>query len=256
MKKKKISGRLYIHTEQGMDGGYLAIIDDNYVERCPPLLGLDDNEKVWDNQVSSKTGITSNAEMYHNGSWIPVRDPILDDPLYKISSLWCGEEKGDFEADKQLMEKYNFKLYYTKEKADRLYGKENWKFIKSNSRIQLKNGKIVIMGGRPESSPQRPYLIPSPALVRVTVNWNDGTIEKQRLASTLFVEQWSNEGLNILKEDDFLRVLKPNSNEVISEGFVGKIPLKVFSHTLDYHFSQKSVNWKNYFLQGYTAEVY
>ncbi len=251
-----IKGKLYLFSEQGMEGGYLSIIDNNFIDYYKPNHGIQENIKVYDAKFPSKVGVTSKAEMYSNDSWIPLRDPILDDVDYKISSLYVGEEKGDFEADKRLMLKYNFKLIYTKEKADRLYGKGNWTFNKSKSRIILNNGKIMMLGGTPESIPQRPYLIPNANLVRVTVHWNDGTIEEKRLSNTLFLERWNFDGLHIIEKNDYVKVLEANTNNTISEGKIKQIPLKIFSHTIENHFTNKSQHWKNYFINEYRAEIY
>ncbi len=255
MKEKQLKGKLHLHSEQGMEGGYLSLIDIKFIDFKVPIHGLQENRKVYDSKYGLRNGITSNPEMLLKGSWIPLRDPMLDDPDYRISSLWLGEERGDFEADKRLMKKYRFKLFYTEDKANQTYGVGNWKFTKPYSEIQLNSGEIIMMGGTPESSPSRPYSIPTSDLVRVTVEWSDGTIEEKRLSNSLYIESWSYEGLHRLNEDDFIKVLEPSSEEIICQGIVNKIPLRIFSQTLEGHFNQDTLNWRNFFRQGYIAEV-
>ena len=251
---KQFTGKLYLYSEQGMEGGYLSIIDGNFIHLKPAEF-IQENSQVYDDASSGRKGIAFNMEMHVNDSWIPARDPILDDSDYMNSSLYKGEEHGDFEADKRLMKKYNFKLVYIKEKADNLYGAGNWEFTKPNSEIQLENGKRIMMGGTPESIPQRPYVVPSSCPMRVSVKWEDGTIEKERISNTLFVEQWDFEGLQKLKKNDYLKVLDPINQEIIAEGKVKNIPLNIFSHTIDGHFKKQSQKWKEYFEEGYVAEL-
>lgn len=256
MNEKKLIciGKLTFFSEQGMEGGQLAIIDTNFIKLCVPKYGLQENEKVWDCNDNTKIGLTSNPETYLNGSWLPSRDPILDEPDYRISSLFCGEEKGDFNADERLMGKYNFRMKYTKDKADDIYGAGNWKFTKLYSEIMLNNGNIVMMGGTPYCEPERPYPIPLAEFSRVTINWNDGTTETKRLSDTLLVERGSYEGLNILKETDYLKVKDQITGEIISEGQIDLIPLRTFSQTKKGHFENSE--WEKYFTEQYYAEMY
>jgi hypothetical protein len=173
MKKKHLTGKLHLFSDQGMEGGRLAIQDLNFIELVSPKHGLQNNREVLDKKSYTRTGITSNSEMLVNGTWTPLKDRI-----------------------------------------------------------------------------------PSADLVRVTIKWNDGVVEKERISQTLFVEQWSYDGLHLLEEDDLLKVLEPKSGRVICEGQVNKIPLKISSSTLDGHFSQDTSNWKNYFTKKYTADVF
>ena len=224
-------GKLTCFSEQGMEGGQLAIIDSSFIKLYTPKYGLQENIKVWDINDNNKIGITSNPETLLNNSWIPSRDPILDDPDYRISSLFCGEERGDFNADKRLMDKYNFRMKYTKDKADEIYGVGNWKYRKKHSEIILNDGSIIMMGGTPNCEPERPYHIPLADFSRVTVKWNDGTSETKRKSDTLLVERGSYEGLQILKETDYLKVIDQPSGKTINEGQIDLIPLRTFSQT-------------------------
>ncbi len=255
MNKKLIcSGKLTYFSEQGMEGGQLAIADKSFIKLCVPIYGFQENEKVWDNIDNSKIGITSDPETFLDGSWMPTRDPILDEPDYRISSLFCGEERGDFDADKRLMKKYNFRMKYFQEKANEIYGIGNWKFRKPHSEIILNDGSIVMMGGTPNCEPERPYSIPLAEFSRVTVKWNDGTSETKRISNTLLVELGSYEGLHVLKETDYLKVIDQTTGNIISEGQINLIPLRTFSQTKKGHF--ENGDWEKYFTEEYSAELY
>jgi len=259
MKENLIIGRLYLYSEQGMEGGRLAFIDKNHIKLQEPKYGLQENLKVWDKNDNTKIGETCKPETYLNNTWLPLRDPILDELDYKISSLFCGEERGDFNADKRLMEKYDFQMKYTKDKANDKYGEGNWEFTKPNSEIILKNGNRIMMGGTPNCIPDRPYPIPISEFSRVTVNWNDGTVETKRLSKTLFVEVWSYDGLHMLKESDLLKVIDPKTDKIVCESQVNQIPLKLFNQTLKGHFEQNievSSEWEKYFTEEYNVELY
>lgn len=262
MKEKLIKGKLHFYSEQGMEGGNLAIMDENHIKLHETKYGLEENRKVWDKLDQNKIGITSNPERNLNNSWLPLRDPILDEPDYQTSSLFQGEEKGDFNADKRLMDKYNFLMKYTKEKANDKYGNNNWKFTKPNSEIMLKDGSIIMMGGTPTCIPDRPYSYPNAELSRVTVNWNNGSIEIKRLSNTLLIEGWDYNGLHILKETDLLKVYNSSTNEKICEGQINQIPLKLFSQKIKGHFEnlneniEVKSNWEKYFTEQYSAELY
>lgn len=259
MKNKILEGKLTLFSEQGMEGGRLAIVDNKFHQLSFPEHGLQENIKVWDNIDNAKVGITSNPESFLNNNWLPSRDPLINDPDYRISSLFKGEIHGDLNADDRLMRKYNFKIKYVKDKADDEYGLNNWKFTGHNRDIMLKNGKVIMMGESPSSFPQRPYHIPLADLSRVTVTWNDGTVETKRISNTLRVESWGGyEALNLLEETDYLKVLSPNSNNILCEGQINQIPLKPFSENIKGHFENviDGNNWEEYFTKEYYAELY
>jgi hypothetical protein len=262
MTKRLLEGKLQLYSEQGMEGGYLSIQDKEYIDFSSPKYGVSGDVKVWDEDDVSKFGITSNPEIYINESWQPWPDPICSDPDYRISSLFCDEVNGDFNADKRLMEKYNFKLRYTEERANEEYGEGNWKFVEAPTKIMLTDGRQVILGGTPDSIPERPYGIPKDGLTRVTVKWNDGTIDKQRLSNTLLIEGWSYEGLHKLRETDVIKVKDPVTEVIICEGQIGLIPLEIFSQTKKGHFEHINQtrhganNWEKYFTENYYAELY
>ncbi len=257
MIEKVLEGKLFLYSEQGMEGGCLAIQDKKFIQYNSPKFGVTENKKVFDKNDTSKFGITSIPEIYLDGAWNPWPDPIYNETDYKISSLFCGEEKGDLDADKRLMKKYEFSLKYTGERANEKYGVGNWKFTNQTTKIELKDGTLVSMGGIPTSIPSRPYGIPKDGLTRVTVKWNNGMEEKQRLSNTLLVEQWSYEGLYRLKETDYLKVKDADTNEIICEGQIDLIPLKLFSQTKKGHFENiNSVKWEKFFTEKYIAELY
>jgi hypothetical protein len=259
MREKIIEGKLTLFSDQGMEGGRLAILNNEFNRLYVPKYGVDENSKVWDNNDKKKTGITSNPESFLNNTWLPYRDPILDEPDYKISSLFQGEIQGDLNADKRLMRKYNFAIKYVKDKADEKYGSNNWNFTGHRRDIVLKDGSVISMGTSPSTVPERPYHIPLSDFSRVTVAWENGTIETERLTNSLLVEGWGGyEALHILKETDYLKIKSLDSNKIICEGQINLIPLKLFSDTVKGHFKaiKDDNNWEEYFTKEYNAELY
>lgn len=256
MKDKILEGELVLYSETGMEGGALAILDEKSIELKPPKHGLKENSKVWDNIDITKSGITSNPESYIDNTWLPARDPILDEEDYRISSLFKGEVYGDLNADKRLMLKYDFKIKYTHDRADELYGKGNWSFTGHNKEIMLKDGSKTSFGIT--CHPKRPYGIPMAECSRVTVTWENGETETNRLSNTLLVKQWGYNALVFLKETDYLKIKVPCQDEIICEGRINSIPLKTFSNEINGHFenARDGNNWKDYFRNGYKAELY
>jgi len=259
MRDKILEGKLTLFSDQGMEGGRLAILDNKFHQLSIPEYGLQENEKVWDINDNNRVGITSNPESFLNDSWLPSRDPILDESDYQISSLFRGEIQGNLNADERLMKKFNFIIKYVKNRADEEYGVNNWKFTGHNRDIVLKNGNIISMGESPSSIPQRPYHIPMSESSRVTVTWNDGTIETKRLSNTLLVESWGGyEALNLLEDTDYLKVLLPDSDKILCEGQINLIRLKTFSHKKKGHFENitDGNKWEEYFTKEYNAQLY
>lgn len=262
MKEKLFKGRLYLYSEQGMEGGCLAIQDIKFINLNEPNFGITQDVKVWDKNNTTRFGTTSSPEIYLNGSWLTWPDPILQDPDYKKSSLKL-EKKGDLMADKIISERYNIKIKYVDDILNERFGQNNWRYKTTDqSEIILENGEIIHIGYTPISEPSRPFGIPKDGLTRITVEWNDGFIETERLSNTLLVEGYSYDGLHMLKETDFLKVIDPNTNEIICEGQLNKIPLKLFSQSIKGHFekvnknAEEISNWEKYFTEKYTAELY
>lgn len=245
-----------------MEGGCLAIQDSKYINLNDPTFGVTGNTKVWDKNDNLRFGWTSNPEIFLNNTWLPLPDPIYKDPDYLKSSLNI-ERKGDLLADKVISERYNLKIKYVDDILNEKFGVDNWKYNNTKeTEIVLENGEVISIGYSPISEPRRPYGIPQDALTRVTVKWDDGVIETERLSNTLLVEGWSYEGLNVLKETDFLKVYEPDTREVICEGQINQIPLIVFSQTRKGHFkhinrnNDNISNWEKYFDERYLAELH
>lgn len=262
MKEKLLNGRLYLYYEQGMEGRALAIQDIKSINLNKPKFGVTQNVKVWDKNDTTRFGTTSSPEIYLDDSWQIWPDPIYQDPDYKKSSLNL-EKKGDLVADKIISERYNIKIKYVDDILNEKFGKNNWRYkTPKESKIILNNGEIIHIGYSPISEPNRPYGIPQNGLTRVTVKWNDGSLEKKRLSNSLLVEGWSYDGLHLLKETDLLKVIDFKTNKVICEGQLNKIPLKLFSQTMKGHFENLNQNfdevskWEKYFTERYTAELH
>lgn len=78
----------------------------------------------------------------------------------------------------------------------------------------------------------------------------------------LSTQQWDYKGLQMLKEDDTIRVIDSATKSIICEEQINQIPLTVFSHTISGHFEQvnqivnNNCSWEKYFTDGYYAELY
>jgi hypothetical protein len=257
MTKKTIKGRLLFYTEQGMEGGYLSLQEESLIN----LINVDspyhfgESRKVWDEKNVDRYGLTSNAEILVSDNWISYYDPILKDEDYKISSLYCGEIKGDLEADTRLSKKYNFRFKYSEERLNENYGIGNWSIDKNLPNIILKDGSKLHFSDSPTTEPQRPYGIPQDGKVHVTVEWNDGTIDHKKPVSELLIERWDYKGLYTLKDEDILTVYNSVTKLKIVESRVNQIPLKTFSNTLEGHFDKVHLHWRKYFEENYSAEV-
>lgn len=260
MTQKILIGNLLTYSEQGMEDGVLCIQDLNHIrlsEITSPY-GID-SRKVWDIKDTSRIGKTTTPEFLRGESWVDYFDPITKEEDYKISSLYCGEINGDFDADKRLSEKYNFKIKYSIERLNETYGAGNWKRENSLQDVILKDGTKVCFGDSPTTIPQRPYGIPNDAQTRVSVIWDDGITERRKLTKELLFEKWDFEGLKKLNETDYLKVYDRDSEKIICEGQINEIPLKLFSYTLKGHFEQtkdKNADWEMYFNENYNAELH
>jgi hypothetical protein len=257
MTEKILEGRLLFYSEQGMEGGYLSIQDRIYVTLNTPTFGVSDDRKVWDKNDENRCGLTSNTEVLIDDNWLEFPDPISKDEDYRISSLFCGEQNGDLEADKRLSIKYNFTIKYSVERLNETYGQGNWKIDRKLPNVILKDGTHLHFGGSPRTIPSRPYGITQGGKTKVTVKWNDGKTEYQVLSDNLLVEQSDYKGLHMMKSQDILKIIDSKSKNIICEGRIDKIPLKVFSQTRKGHFEQdKSGNWEYYFVENYYAELH
>lgn len=257
MTEKILDGNLLFYSEQGMEGGYLSIQDRAYIILDTPTFGVSDDRKVWDKNDINRYGLTSNTEVLINDSWLEFPDPIYKDEDYRISSLFCGEQNGDLEADKRLSMKYNFKFKYSVERLDETYGQGNWKVDRNLPNVILKDGTYLHFGDTPTTIPTRPYGISQGGKTRVTVNWNDDKTQYKILSNNLLVEKWDYKGLHFLKKEDILKVFDPITKKIVCEGQLEKIPLNIFSRTQGGHFEQdKSSNWEHFFAENYYAELH
>ena len=104
----ELEGRLCFYSETGTEGGYWAFQERNHIKLIAPSFGVSNEQTVYDIDDDSRKGIASASEVLLNNKWLPLPDPLTQDPDYLKSSLYKGEEQGDLEADKRLMEKYKF----------------------------------------------------------------------------------------------------------------------------------------------------
>lgn len=253
----ELEGRLCFYSETGTEGGYWAFQESKYINLVSPTFGVSNKQTVYDIDNDSRKGITSNSEVLLNNKWLPLPDPLTQEPDYLESSLYKGEEQGDLSADARLMEKYDFKINYTEDRANEEYGKGNWKFSGHGKEIILEDGSKMYFGIT--CSPNRPYGIPQNAITRVTINWNDGRIEEYRKSNTLLVEQWDYKGLHILENQDVLKIKDPETLNWIWEGEIDLTQFGVFQEHAKgawIHAEQRGIDretWADYFFNKYPA---
>ena len=256
-----VKGVLHFHSETGTEGGDWAFQDDRYIGLATPSHGASSHQTVYDlNNPKRKGKVRGNVEVFLNGTWLPSPDPMTQDPDYDISSLFCGERRGDLEADKRLMSKYGFTIRYARERMDEQFGEGNWQLEDPSTAI-TPDGKRWIYGGTPTTDPQRPYGIPYKALTRGSVAWDDGVVDLRRLSDTLLVPRWSYEGLHILEEGDELTIYHPKSNQEVWSGTIDLKHYNVFTeHASGWwiHADQKGIErdtWAEYFFKEFPARL-
>ncbi|MEA3379234.1 MAG: hypothetical protein U9Q69_06415 [Nanoarchaeota archaeon] len=259
-----LEGVLFFHSETGTEGGYWAFQDKRFITKTLPSFGVFANLNVWDLKDTERKGkAQNNAEVFLNNKWLPHPDPMTDEPDYFISSLFQGEERGYHEADKRLMKKYGFKIKYAAETMDERYGKGNWHIEDPNdpSIAIIPDGTREMFGGIPSTKPDRPYSVPENGLTRVTVEWDDGTIEHKRLSNTLLEEKWEYGGLHILQNGDKLTIYHPEDNKKIWSGPINLREHDLFTEDafgLWIHTDQigiKRETWAEYFFEKYPAKL-
>jgi hypothetical protein len=259
IKEMKLEGRLCFYSETGTEGGYWAFQESNHINLIAPTFGVSNEQTVCDMEDDSRKGIASTSEVLLNNKWLPLPDPLTQDPDYLESSLYKGEEQGDLEADKRLMDKYQFRIKYAEERLDETYGKGNWKIEGSLSNVILKDGSKLHFGVSPTSVPNRPYGIPQYAITRVTIKWDDGRIEENRKSDTLLVESWDYKGLHILENQDILKIKDPESSNCVWEGEINLKSFGVFQEHAKgawIHAEQIGIDrekWADYFFNKYPA---
>lgn len=251
MPEDAMRGICHVYFETGYEGSCLAFQDERHINKVSPSYGVWGSKTVWDSADSKRKGKTRNdAEVFRNGNWYPLPDPIQKDPDYIKSSLYRGESGGDREADKRLMDKYGFTIKYAKDRMDEWYGKGNWRLENSSTAI-TSDGSRVYYGGTPRTEPDRPYGIHRGGLTRVTVEWEDGLVES-RLSNSLLEISFSYAGLHILKSGDELTVYDKNDPSLII--WTGIIQLGAGEHPGCP--IQKGVDletWKKWFQEEYPA---
>jgi len=255
LQKGAMRGVCHIFFETGYEGSCLAFQDERCISKVSPSYGIWGNETVWDSANPARKGKTKNdAEVFKNNTWRPLPDPLQNDPDYFKSSLYCGEERGDREADKRLMDKYGFVIKYAADRMNEDYGERNWR-LESPSTAVTSDGTRVFFGGTPNTEPeQRPYGVSAGALTRATVEWEDGAVE-QRLSNSLLVRSFSYEGLHILKSGDELTVYdKSNPSRIVWNGIIQLRPNTKHPGCP----IQKGVQldeWKRWFSEEYPATL-
>ncbi len=262
MKKQTLEGILHFHSETGTEGGDWAFQDQRFISKTSPSFGVYARQTVWDLHNSERKGtVLDKVEVFFNDEWLPLPDPMTDDPDFYASSLFCGERDGDHEADKRLMEKYGFKMKYDADRMDERFGKGNW-YLEDPETAVTSDGTKWVHGGTPSTEPQRPYGIPQNGLTRSTVKWEDGVIELKRLSNTLLVTSWSYEGLHILGDGDYLTIYDPlDKKRELWQGIIALQQHDLFTqHASGWwiHADQKGIDrevWAKYFFDECPAKL-
>lgn len=252
-------GVLEFYSETGTEGGYWAFQDEKFISKVPAEFGVWGEQTVFDLNDPNRRGKTKNkAEVLHGDKWDPLPDPIEKERDYYASSLFRGEQNGNKNADKRLMEKYGFKIKYAAERMDEAYGEGNWRMEDEGTAIDP-DGNRVFFGGTPDSD--RPYGTGKGDITRTTVKWDDGIVE-QRLSDSLLVENWSYDGLHVLQDGDELTVYsRENPEEIVWEGTISLSPFTVFKEDafgLWIHNDQMGIDrktWATYFFKANPAKL-
>ena len=260
-KRKTLEGILHLHSETGTEGGYWAFQDKRFITLTSPSFGVFANQTVWDSNNPGRRGkIQDKNEVFLRGKWLPLPDPMTKDLDYVVSSLFQGEGRGDYEADKRLMERYGFKIEYAADKMNKRYGKGNW-HLEDPLTAVTSDGTRLMYGGTPSTKPQRPYGIPQNGLTRATVKWDDGLVELKRLSNTLLVTNWSYEGLHILQRGDQLTIYQPDNKTEVWSGIINLKQHDLFTEHASgmwIHADQIGIErdaWAEYFFKGYPARL-
>jgi len=264
-----LEGKLFLYADKVGDW---AFQDDRFISLKPPRYGVWNEHKVWDINNHNRFGVVVKTEVLFKEKWVVYPDPIYKDPDYRLSSLYLGEKSGDLLADKRLMERYDFEIKYQKkqlmEELNKLYGLGDWriddKYLGESLAVILPNGNRAYFGYEPKS--ERPYELSEGCLTKVTVKWDNGEIENDRLSDTLLLESWDFDGLHILNNDDLLTILNPKDCSIVWSGKIDLI--KFYSEQL--YSEQRIANgqliaseqkdisrekWANYFLEKYPARL-
>ncbi len=258
-----LKGVLSFYSETGTEGGYWALQDQRFISKIPPSFGVFANRPVWDSKNPERRGKTqSDTEVFLESKWLPLPDPMQEDPDYVASSLFRGEPGGNREADKRLMEKYRFKIKYAADRMDERFGKGNWHLEDEDpSTAVTLDGTRWMYGGTPNTEPMRPYGAHQNGLTRATVKWEDGVTEQKRLSNTLLVDSWDYKGLHILENGDKLTIYHPDNKKKVWSGAINLREYNLFTkHAsgLWIHADQIGIKrdvWAEYFFKRYPAEL-
>lgn len=246
-------GKLFFFENKGPKDGYWALQDLDFISYQKPKFGLNSNQKVWDINKEKKTGtVIEQTEVLIDGNWLELPDPICNDEDYRISSLLNGEGKGNLEADKRLMKRYNFKLKYIEERLNEMYEKNSWHYKEYPSKIILQDGSELHLGITPTSVPSRPYGITENGLTKSTIKWENNNIEYNRLSTTLLIESWDMKGLRFLENGDTLTIYKENETSIAWSGklnFDNSHPRQPQIKEMNFE------NWNEFFNKNYLAKL-
>lgn len=256
-----LEGVLFLHSETGTEGGYWAFQNQQFIDKTPLSFCIYVDQDVWDSNDPERNGkIKDKYEVFLDDRWLPLPDPMTDDPDYYASSLFCGERDGDHKADKRLMKKYGFKIKYAADLMDERHGKGNWR-LEDPSTAVTSDGTRWVYGGTPSTEPSRPYSVPKNGLARANVEWEDGVTEQERLSSTLLVTSWSYEGLHILHDGDRLAIYHPDDSSIVWSGVINLKQHGLFTEHASrmwIHADQIGIErdvWAEYFLKEYPAKL-
>lgn len=258
---KPLKGVLFFHSETGTEGGYWALQDECHISYVPARY-VWGSQNVWDQVRSERKGRTQEgAEVLHDGEWLPLPDPMQEDPDYFVSSLFCGEKRGNREADQRLMEKYGFIIKYAADQMNERFGEGNWRLEGEGIAVTTDGTRWAYGLGVPQTDPWRPYGVAPGELTRVTVEWEDGVVE-ERLSDSLLVRQWSYEGLHYLGNGDHLTIYeKDGSGQIRWEGKIRLRQHPLFTETVFgmwIHADMKGwgrEEWARLFFEEYPAEL-
>lgn len=257
-----LEGVLHLHSETGTEGGYWAFQDKRFISKTRPSFGVFSNQTVWDLHDPRLRGKTKDGvEVLRNGEWLPLPDPMTEDPDYVVSSLFCGEKRGDHEADKRLMEKYGFKIKYAADQMNERHGEGNWHLEGPSTAVTSDGTRWVYGGGTPSTEPDRPYGVPQNGLTKVDVEWDDGIIQVGCLSSSLLVASWSYEGLHYLEDGDQLTIYHPDTKKEVWSGVINLKQYDLFTEDASgmwIHADQIGIErdvWAEYFFEGYLAKL-
>lgn len=224
-----LRGVLHLFSETGTEGGHWAFQDEAHITREAPEWGVFEGQAVFDHD--GRSGKTIGA-WHQDGR--TVADPMHSDPDYPLSSLFRGQDRGDRDADRRLMERWGFEIHY----------------------LEKRPGDVP--GGTPGTS--RRSGLSKGDMVVAHVQWEDGSREMRR-SDTLLQECWSYEGLHVLEDGDHLTIFEGDGNTIAWEGEIKLIRHPLFTEVASgmwIHADQEGIDrdvWATYFFEGRPARL-